>query len=441
MTPDDEIVHSVLSRTFFKGWCPDTFGDALYENYRGLEVQVNGKCNLDCKYCYYTNFQDKIYPTELADPKKILWNLKLLLGWLEDNGLCPNMDVFSAEPFAQEVGFVATEMVLDFLIRNPRRDKQAVFVIPTNFSFLMSDILTKKVERLLCKGRENGIDFRLSASIDGKYMDEINRPFKNGRKRDDEFYNKAFAFAYKWNCAFHPMIYGNGIERAIDNFNWFQEMLERFSLSWHSIYLLEVRNWEWSREQLKHYYEFMRYVVRFMHNKLGSKDFVKTVFGMKCMNMLINFFKIGRGTGCSVQGVVQVRLADLTHHICHRASYSPHALWKFEEDGKRITGLKAINPELFVAWASMDEDAFPYCQHCLIKHVCTGQCLGSMYEVNRSLFLPIPTVCALEHMKVASQLDELDALGVVNDLYSFCQPNVVEACELYFSHYRRPNGL
>ena len=61
----------------------------------------------------------------------------------------------------------------------------------------------------------------------------------------------------------------------------------------------------------------------------------------------------------------------------------------------------------------------PYCAECPINQLCLGPCLGSQYESNKNLFVPIPSVCALSWSKllvVAEKLEEFGAFGKIANI-------------------------
>ena len=134
--------------------------------------------------------------------------------------------------------------------------------------------------------RDINIRVGLSISMDGKFM-EVNRPWRQVKRiknemvtseeeiRDDEYYDKVFDFAVKYNAGFHPMIYSNNIENWKQNWLWFQEKFEEKGIPFSNIYLLEIRNEEWSERQIKDYSEFLDFIVEWTYNKL-EKDPKKT---------------------------------------------------------------------------------------------------------------------------------------------------------------------
>lgn len=408
---NNKLLESFLERTFFKGWKNPGLREC--ENFRSMEIFFNAKCNLACKYCYLNNYGDKLYPPEIQDNKQLLKNLEMILDWLIEREMAPqHLEYFSGEALVQEVGLEGLEMILD-KFKDAKR-KPEVIVIPTNFTFLLYDKLTERIEELLDRSRKLGIPIGLSASFDGKYC-EGNRPFRNNKEvRDDTYYDKAFAFAKKWNCGFHPMIYSGFIERWKDNWLWFQENFKKHDICWYSIYLLEVRNVEWTREQMFRFGEFVEFLIdwTFHHLKENINQFIDFVF-FEGFNLLKTTLTTGgRGLGCSIQSAMTVRVGDLAWVPCHRTAYPPFLLGNFRVQDNKIVGLEAYNPELMIGMYSHHLHNQPWCSSCLLQSLCTGGCLGSQFETHGDLYAPIPTVCELQHVKVASMIRAYQKLGV-----------------------------
>jgi len=137
-----------------------------------------------------------------------------------------------------------------------------------------------------------------------------------------------------------------------------------------------------------------------------------------------------------MQSTVQLRLCDLTTSVCHRASYKAHNLWKFTKNENEITGIEAMNYNLAFAVASYDFKAGPFCNYCPIREFCSGQCMGSMYETNGDPFIPIPTVCAIEHAKAAAILDELKDLGLWEHFYEWAGPKQ-KSIKAYYEYLKK----
>jgi len=326
---------------------------------------------------------------------------------------------------------------------------QPYIVIPTNFSFILNDYLTERIDNILLEAKRNKCPVFLSASIDGKYC-ESNRPLKlynsNNRNdfivlrsskekdpRDDEFYNKVFAFAKKWNFGFHPMIYSRHIEKWKDNFLWFQNMLKKYNIPSHYIYLLEVRNREWNNNSILKFREFIDFLIKWTYNFVNKdpNKFLFYLFRKRGFNILNSpFCEIGRGLGCSIQGTLMIRLGDLAIVPCHRNSYSHQITAKFRIKNNKIIGIEARNLELMIGVYSFDGNVLPICEQCLFKYLCNKGCLGSQLETTGDMFSPIPTVCKLEVNKIYQMLKTYNNLGLLEIIKRFISPRKRKSIEL-----------
>lgn len=405
------LLKSFLDRTFFKAW-KDSNGEKT--NYYNLELQINSICDNRCSYCYYKKYNKLLNPfNKKSDEDKILKNLDIFLDFLEKEKMHPKIEIFSGETFSQEIGFLVTEKVIDWQIKNKIKNN---LVIPTNGSFLCDEEKTKRIENLIKKCRYKGFNLLLSFSIDGKYLDLINRPNKD-HNYSDEFYNKSFLFAKKHGFSFHPMVHWKGIENWWNNFLWFQEMFKKFDIPWYSIYLLEVRNDGWNKKSVKQYCDFLYKVLDWMNGMVR----ISTVFynQIVSMNLLSPFSKCGRGMGCSIQSSMQLRLGDLMITPCHRTSYDYLNIGQFITKNEKIVDIKPLNVPLYMSINSSNIINMPKCQDCLINTMCSGGCLGSQLETNGDLFTPIESVCLLEHGKIYTLIKWLkdnDQLNIVCNL-------------------------
>jgi len=396
---NNELMNNFYERTFYKN----------IENFQAMELFLNATCDLNCAYCYISNRGKELYPE--YDYNTVMSNVNKLCDMMIKKEYAPKkLEIFSGEPFAQKIGFDAINLILE-KFRRVRIHPQSI-VIPSNYTFILSDKLTEKVEELIKKGKEYGIPVILSTSIDGKYC-ESNRPFKNKKidLRNDKYYDKVFKFNKKYGFGFHPMIYSRLIENWKENFLWFQYMFKKYKIDWKSIYLLEVRNMEWSDEQIQEYIKFIKFLINWTYNKCNGdvRTFFNFIFKEKGFNTLSSMWSTcGRGIGCSIQSTLHIRMQDMAIVPCHRLSYDPF-IYGYIRDNMKI---EAKNIELMTAVESANIKSFPFCEQCLIKDLCSGQCLGSMYEVTGSLFTPIPSVCKLEHAKVIAQIQAYKELGI-----------------------------
>jgi len=428
---DKELLHNFLNKTFFKAWKNKDF----LSNYNTLELQMNSICDKACDYCYYHNFGEELYPKKLNNRKEILKNTDIVLDWLEREKMYPQIEVFSGEVFSQKTGFEVVEKVIDFYIRNNINNS---ICIPTNFSFIADDEKIEKMEKLIEKSRNNGLNLGLSCSIDGKYMDYINRPHKtNPNFYSDEYYDKVFTFCKKHNYSFHPMIYWNNIEKWIDNFLWFQEMFEKYDMPWHNFYLLEVRNDGWTKERVNEYSKFIEFVCDWFLKNVFNNDiylFMEELILSTKTNLFSFTGTIGRGIGCSAQSTFNIRLGDLKSNLCHRTSYDFLHPFYLKTENDKIVDIEPLNINMFFVWNTMHLTNFPYCQDCVIKNLCSGPCPGSNLESTNELFLPNPSICLQQHGKIKTFINWLEKNHILplifNKISKLKQQNIIQIKEL-----------
>jgi len=389
----------------------------------GFELYFGTHCDLKCKYCYSANYGKRLYPENIQKPKNILLNLGLFLDWLTDN-IHRNyrIDLFGGEPFSQNLGFDCLKLILDKL--EQVKNKPKCIIIPTNYTFLLSDERTEMVENFIKGFKKIGVPIMLSASFDGKYC-EKNRPFKlNKEMRDDKYYEKVFAFNKKYNFGFHPMIYSESIKDWKKNFLWFVENFKKYDIPLSKLYLLEVRNANWNKEQINKFADFITFLIKWTFNNFCKKDinkFLDFLFKEKGYNILhvplANIANISKGITCALQENFCIRLGDLVTAPCHRTFYDPFILAKFVVKKNKIIKIEAKNPELAIATRTFDVRSSLKCEFCPIKYLCSGGCLGSQFETTGDLFSPIPTVCQLEHAKIYAMMKAYKELGVYNKIY------------------------
>lgn len=413
---NDLLFKKFLEMTFWKGFRNKS------PNWDRLELMFDTNCSLGCVYCYYNHpkHEKRLYPIQFKDSDKYVKNALMLIQYLHDNGMVPRgIDIFGGEPTIKKE-FYDIVWGMEKILSDEELRKLSV-VVPSNYSFLLSKYWTDKMIDIL---ENSKVRILLSASIDGKYLESMNRPLIGKPEKDprnDEWYDRLFEFNKKYGFGFHPMIYSQGIELWKKNFLWFQDMFDKHGIDWTNIYLLEVRNPEWSREQIKEFGKFLEFLVKWtFENRCDSnvKRYTDFIFKARGFNILNIFGSIGRGLGCSVQSMLYVRLSDLAIVPCHRTSYDEFIYGRFVVDGDKIVDIESKDVETFIAIYSLDSQHQPYCEQCSIKEVCSHGCLGAQYEFTGDLFTPIPTVCALEHMKIYSIIKATKEIGAYEYILS-----------------------
>jgi radical SAM protein with 4Fe4S-binding SPASM domain len=390
----DQLFANYLQENYFDKWKKN-------EEYFEIEIMVNSKCNLKCKYCYYTTFGDILHPDSI-DQEHIISNLDKLLEYLGNNNLNPRINIFSGELFEQKIGHIIIKKIIDFYYKNKYKNN---IIIPTNFSFIDTDVKTEKVQDLLEYGSSKNINIILSASFDGKYCDN-NRPYRSGFIRTDEWYDKAFTFCKKYGFGFHPMIYFDEINHWKENFIWFTQMLAKYKINIKNLYLLEVRNDGWTKIHNKHLYEFSKFVSEWILKENPDLPIHEIINDCKELNYFNIFgFSSTRALPCSYESNLAIRLADLKIFPCHRLQYPQFETCELCFNKNNIL-VKTNNIEMYFASNGVRSTYnYPICCDCNINHLCTGGCLGAQFEAMKDPFIPIPSVCATEHAKIKGVLD------------------------------------
>lgn len=411
-----------------------------------IELYITSDCDLKCTYCYLQKQQDKLYPKEFRDMSTILGNLEKFLDWYDENGIYAQLNIFSGEFLALgENTFKILDMLYDHASFR-ENSKIEMISIPSNMSFIQDEKRTAKIEAYFDKFIKIGVKVHISASIDGKILEQDNRPFKLTQdNRDDVYYERVFKFLKKYNGGCHPMVSSHGIEKWIENYNWFTEMTKKH-LNNQSIMMLEVRDDDWTDEAIMHYLHFLDHVIekdfREKHNS-DLNHFAKRIIEdhqTSYDNIALNY-RDGGGSdriGCMIQGALYVRLGDLSLVPCHRLSYSGFEYGKFEIKDDKIVDLLPGNIGLMTTIYALKSSSFPGCEKCEIKELCSKGCLGSQYEIHKDPFLPNKSVCKLYKAKFAFLFKKYEAMGVFKAMNDHLKQTSVTRA---FNQMRKDYGL
>ena len=388
-----------------------------------LELIVTPTCNTACTYCYYNNFAKKyLYTDNINCKETIIQNCEKVMKWVKNENFRPeSFEIFSGEfinlPYCNEI--------LEIIDKSAYKD--ALVVIPTNGTFCRSEETLKKAQDILdkynCDRENHNIRVVYSLSVDGKYLDNDTRPMKNGVQYDDAFYDRLFKFAVKNDLMFHPMVGAKGIEKWIDNYEWYIENVMKYfqcteEEAFSRVYLLEVRNPDWTPENCKDLEKFIEYLVDKTFKAYGEnlKKYFKVFLGE---SRGFNFFSgvlnnIQRGLGCSIQQSLAIRLGDLSLVPCHRTAYKGYEACYFKFDENNKLDIDIVNPNMYMFIQSFDAKNGILCSDCPISSLCGSYCLGANYEVNKDFFIPVKSVCLMEYCKVKAIIEAFDKRGILN---------------------------
>lgn len=400
----------VMQKYFYDDFSINTPRD---KKMRNIELIVSPRCNLGCKYCYIHRHRKEIFSEDCFNEEKTISNLKLFLKWMRKQEFNPSIEIFSGELLGQEVGYKVLETIYEHFKDQEEIYRPREIVIPTNFTFICKEKVTARVEEIRNKLNSIGITLGLSASFDGKYMEE-NRPYLHdldvdlgGGVRDDAYYERAFKYVEHIKGGFHPMVYSKNIKAWPKNFDWFQEQFEKYNLPWENIYLLHVRNEEWNKEQIQDLCTFIEHIFAFAWEKVehNPAQLVNWILKANGFNMLGQpYTSCGRGLTCGIQGQFTLRLSDMMMYPCHRLGYKDFYYGQYVVDEDENLHFVSKNVELMIATYATHRRALPMCAQCPINQLCSGTCLGAQYESNSNMLAPIPSVCAVAYAMILTNM-------------------------------------
>jgi len=418
-----DLLRSFVETTFFKNWRESTIGNNALANYSSLEMAIGYACDLKCAYCYYQRYGKELYQDEKVTAENVLKNTESLMNFLYKNNMHCNLDIFSGNPFSLSYIWDFLDIIYKYQSKMPVEKRAGHVSAPSNLSFLKEgrgEVL-KKFQEYQEKFKSIGIILLTSGSIDGPFMDKQNRPSKVGDEYNKEFYDKVIEFSDKLKFGLHPMIYSNNIEHWIDNFLWFTHKRN------DNLYLLQVRNAEWTKEQCNQMYYLMRFLINYIYvKKLNSpktyKEFSDLFYsrndGHGCnyniTTSIIN--SVGRGLGCSIQGTFNLSMNNLNLIPCHRTSYKRMSTGKFifNEDG--TYDIEPYNIELYLAMQTVNKNNLAPCENCTISELCAGPCLGANVEATGEIFVNVPTMCRMEFAKAAGLIQGFKDIKMLDSM-------------------------
>jgi len=406
---NNKLVTDIIRKRHLSAYLGKRDPDIL-ESYNSIELIIDKKCNLACKYCYYNKFGDQYYNEESLKKENILKNAREFNKWLMDNKVRTQILLFSGEILNRKIGLELIDIFSEY------SQTYGAVTIPSNGTFLTDEKKTNEIQEAV-KDKE----IMISLSVEGFHC-EISRPYKGKIKdiRDEAYYERAFQFVKEnKRSGFHPMIHSSNIYKWKDNIDWYIDMYKKYDIPIKSLYLLEVRNSDWNKEEIKEFGSFMEYLVEVAYKRICNSDhdtMVDYILSKKGLNILSTLFTTTvRGIGCSIQSSLMIRLGDMTIVPCHRLAYKWFEIGKLKLPEFEVYDVK--KPELMISIESCLTKNFPKCDHCtLFNTLCGSGCLGSQFENSYDLFYPNDVVCMLEHTKIISLVKGLKKVGVFYSL-------------------------
>lgn len=400
---NDALLKTILNERFFKIWQeparnpnfdPDT---SMWQDTK-LELFVTSSCNQKCEYCYLVKHQE-LYPKEINDPVAIKHNLTILYDWLIENEFfISEIEFFSGEIWHSQFGWDILDITLDAI----RKGLKTLYIlIPSNCSFCLDRNAMAKIQHYIDTFKQYDVDLGFSISIDGQIVEDESRPLNNkALVKNNEFYENVFLFAKHNNFYFHPMVSSSNVSKWIDNYKWWVEMFDKYSLDEKDIMMLEVRNNDWTEQSIQDYNNFMNYLIdRDITRADGMENWANSIFGAYDLKIRDGYvpYWINENINippCTIPLELVIRLGDLSLPPCHRTAYNKLLYGKFVVENDKIADIQAINvyTAMRILLGNNITNSFK-CDNCPFNKYCLKGCFGAQWEVNQDPFMPIENVC------------------------------------------------
>ena len=410
--------------------------------YPSIEIIVRPECNQQCKYCYLVQYGKELYPKRI-DKKEIINNFQLFINYLiEQKYIIADIDLFAGDMFYDNLFFdlmPILEQYYVFLNKNYHTilwEEKFNIMIPCNMSFCADEEKIQKVKQIHNEFLNNyHVKIFFSYSTDGIYSTNV----REQKELNESYFDTIFSLCEEMGWGIHSMISYEGIDNAIDNYNWFKRKLSQFTVKNNSSipYFLEVRNDGWTSETLKKYKEFLIYFLNDMfHNECNSNldiffnnffsdyNYVKGkyIYKKKLITNLgnLHFRKhLGHSLGCSISSCdLILNLSNLSIVPCHRLSYPELTGGYFIVENNKIVDIcpsEQINTYLSLKYYNCSVS--PKCISCMYNPVCMKGCLGAQYEIFGTPTVPISSVCSMFQIKYNTLIEYFHSIGLFHYIF------------------------
>ena len=419
----NELLNSLIDNNYYKYWLgkKEINFDTVY-NIPTLELQITPVCNKTCEYCYLVKYGNELYPKEIRNQEEILNNISILLDYYHSKKFkFPRLDLFSGEIWHTDFGI---KILTTILAKIKLGLEIKMIIIPSNFTFINYPDKIKQLEWFIDAFEAENCQLIFSASIDGKFSENLTRPFNNKTTLTDEFYDNLFKFCKKHNYGFHPMLSAYSIDYFKQNYTWFKDKLIEYNFYdpekspidvYNYVMFLEVRNNDWTEEKLYKYIDCLNYMLDYDIDTVWTKEQDGLEYLASCLSKTyysnirqfkrlnyINYLSDDTGglPGCTISYTLMIRAGDLSIVPCHRTSYQKFIYGKYIVKNNQIQGIEAQNPILANRIWNQKMKANPFCDSCYLYNYCLKGCYGSQYETTGDLFYPVECCCDLFKIRV-----------------------------------------
>ena len=434
----NDVIHYALSRN-------------EENSYTAVEIIVRPECNQKCEYCYIYQQGSKLYPVHYPKATIIENISKLIDYFIEKDYLICKIELFAGDMFYDDLFFEVMPHIIRYYefinkyhynfiqkyhdkIEGDEFNEPAV-IIPCNMSFCAYPEKKDKVRKIVQDLKNLGIRLFLSYSTDGIYSTDV----REKKDLKEDYFDNILSFCEEMDWGIHPMISYEGIDNAIDNYEWFKNKFSHFKINHGSSIpaYLEVRNDGWNETSLKKYQKFLYYFLDdIFHNfnKSNLHDFFENYFRVFYKNEGDAQYSMSHdppGIGrfpivttkhlpCTLGGeALCVYAGNLSIVPCHRLAYPEYQGARFvtNEEGKlEIEATEFMNSYLTMYYYNNSYSS--NCQICEYQHICLKGCPGAQYEYSADATMQIPSVCELLKTKYKTLLEYYHSIGMFHYIFT-----------------------
>lgn len=439
----------LLETWISKNYLPGIFNDEKNKEWQlgeGIELIIKPQCNQKCKYCYITQYGDKIYPieTRISD-EEILKRIRMILEWIIENKIfIPRYELFAGDLFANNLYYKILDIFIEIYtsirkdhLRNINTWQRTLVLLPTNGYVFRFEEQRNKIRKYTKLLREAGLDLGVSWSTDGLYAADARENVLTTSSISQEDYDIIFPFMKELHFGIHAMIAPENIKNSIKNFDWWVEMYEKYHLETITEshdkfpYMLEVRNSYWTDEEIEEFTKLLRHIwdtkLRFNGNSIekmayhcfigdGANDTLHHSNAYDPTQLHKASVLDEDDLSCNMASLFRINLGDMSLPICHRTTYKEINGGNFEIKDNKIIGLiPSDGLSGYMQIKLLSPKFYPKCCICDYRDLCIKGCLGAQYEYSGEVLQPIPIVCKLEQAKINTLLELYNSYGVLNE--------------------------
>lgn len=407
-----------------------------------IEFVLKPECNQKCEYCYITKHGTSLYPLDMrVNNEKIINNVSMLLEYfLYNKCYLSEIELFAGDLFYDNFFFEIIEVFYNYYSKifeiNPSlfSKKRVRITIPCNFSFCEDQSKIDKFREIFQRFLNINVYIFLSYSSDGIYSINV----REKKQLSDTFIKNVFALIYDCNYGAHPMISYEGIDNAIENYEWWKNKLIEYNKLYNknekqSIIpcSLEVRNEGWDKESINKYIKLLDYMVNdrlalcdynlewLAYDIFCRDDSLKkyTKIGPVCMDPIkIVYPSLYQNYAtCNLGNSLVIQCNDLTLIPCHRLAYPFYHGAQFIIKNNKIDDIQALeNLSGYLNLIHTNKFFSPQCSICDYQKICMKGCCGAQFEAMSDPYVPIPDVCKLLQSKTNFLLKKYSDLGVLD---------------------------